>query len=185
MVNMKHLGLLIAMIALLTIAACTNAATYTNTGTPQNTVTPPTTGATDTGNPSNTGTPAATDAGTPSNTVTPPATGTSDTGASAKIKLTDSQYANNAYLISGDTLDSAAQAATSGFTITKTPNADGTTTIALSSTNPEYKNQSYTLQTGQQLYFIERILGDDSNNQELNLGDDTAIIVDADGYIVQ
>ena len=82
-------------------------------------------------------------------------------------------------------MDPAATQATSGYTITKTPNADGTTTISLSSTNPEYKNQSYTLQPGQQLYFVEKFLGDDSNNQEGNIGDDTALIVDSQGYIVQ
>jgi zona occludens toxin (predicted ATPase) len=104
--------------------------------------------------------------------------------APAAVKFSDSQYAAYAHLISGDTLDAAAQSATSGFNIQKTSNADGTTTIALSSTNPEYQNQTYTLQSGEQLYFIERNPGDD-NGGEGALGDDTAIVVDANGYIVQ
>jgi hypothetical protein len=87
-------------------------------------------------------------------------------------------------LISGATLDAAAVNVTSDFDIKKTVNSDGTTTIVLSSTNPEYSTQTYTLQSGEQLYFIERNLGDDSNI-DANLGDDMAIKVDAQGYIVQ
>ena len=112
-----------------------------------------------------------------------PTTG-SPTEPTGAVKLSDSQYAANSYLISGDTLDDAAQQAMSGFSMQKTANADGTTTISLSSTNPEYKNQTYTLQPGQQLYFIERALGDDSNNQEGAIGDDNAVVVDSQGYII-
>jgi len=119
----------------------------------------------------------------PDNSLGP--TGTLQNTTTGRTKLADSQYANFAYLISGDTLDSSAKAATSGFTITKTPNSDGTTTISLTSTNPEYQDQTYTLQPGEKLYFIERNMGDDSGGQEGFLGDDTAIIVDAQGYIVQ
>jgi len=104
--------------------------------------------------------------------------------ASSGTKLTDSQYANNAYLISGDSLDATAQAATSGFSIQKTSNPDNTTTISLTSTNPGYTNQTYTLQAGQQLYFIEQNSGDDGTGDAF-IGDDRAIIVDAQGYIVQ
>ena len=99
-------------------------------------------------------------------------------------KITDAKYANSAYLISGDTLDAAAQNAISGFQINKTVNADGTTTINLSSSNPEYQNQTYTLQPGQKLYFIESYPADDNNNNEGNIGDDKAIVTDADGNII-
>lgn len=149
--------------------------------------------------PSNTGTGNTNIPSTPPDNTNVPTTPT-DNGANApqantsniptnpeagRTKLSDSRDANNAYLISGDTLDAATQRAISGFSIQKTPNADGTTTISLTSSNPEYQNQSYTLQSGEQLYFIERSLGDDSNNEEGALGDDSAIIVDAQGYIVQ
>jgi len=119
-------------------------------------------------------------------TNTTTTTTTSTTASEAgRTKLSDSPNANNAYLISGDSLNDAAKTATSGFNIQKTSNPDGTTTISLTSSNPEYKDQSYTLQSGEQLYFIERALGDDSGNQEGNLGDDMAIVVDAQGYIVR
>jgi hypothetical protein len=102
----------------------------------------------------------------------------------ASAKITDVKYANKAYLISGDTLDSATQNAMSGFSMNKIVNTDGTTTISLSSSNPDYQNQSYTLQPGQKLYFIEKNLGDDGSGSEFNLGDDTALITDADGNII-
>ena len=101
------------------------------------------------------------------------------------IKLADSKYVNSAYLISGDTLDTDAKTALSGFIMDKTVNSDGTTTIKLSSSNPDYQNQSYTLQPGQKLYFIETNLRDDGNDNEFNLGDDKALITDADGNIIQ
>ena len=115
-------------------------------------------------------------------TTNSPATPSQNT---VTAKITDAQYANNAYLISGDTLDAAAQSATSGFNINKVANSDGTTTITLSSSNPGYTNQSYTLQSGQKLYFIEKYLADDNGNSEGNVADDTAIVTDADGNIVQ
>ena len=95
----------------------------------------------------------------------------------------DSQYANYAYLISGDTLSSDAQTALTGFDLKKTDNADGSTTYDLVATNPEYQTQEYTIQPGQSLYFLEGSLGDDSGGEHM-LGDDAAIIVDSNGYIV-
>jgi hypothetical protein len=64
-------------------------------------------------------------------------------------------------------------------------NSDGTTTYNLIALNSEYQNQSYTLQSGQSLYFIERSMGDDGNGSENFLGDDHAVIVDSSGYIIQ
>jgi hypothetical protein len=103
----------------------------------------------------------------------------------AKAKLSDTRFANSAYLISGDTLDASAKSALAGFTMQKTANPDGSVSISLSSTNQNYQNQTYTLQPGQQLYFIERTMGDDGADTDFNLGDDTAVVVDANGYIVQ
>lgn len=91
----------------------------------------------------------------------------------------------SAYLISGPTIDANTKTALTGFNMTKKVLADGSTEITLNSTNPEYKNQIYTVKPGQKLYFIETVLGDDSNNEDRNLGDDTAVLVDANGYIVQ
>ena len=106
--------------------------------------------------------------------------------SAANLNLANSIYANDSYLISGDTLDAAAQTATIGFTINKVVNQDGTTTIILSSSNPEYQNQTYTLQSGQKLYFIESYPADDSqeNNSDRTLMDDKALITDANDNIL-
>jgi hypothetical protein len=100
-------------------------------------------------------------------------------------KLSDSPYASYAYLISTDTLSLDTKQAISGFQINKVMNSDGTTTYNLIALNSEYQNQSYTLQSGQSLYFIERSMGDDGNGSENFLGDDHAVIVDSSGYIIQ
>lgn len=102
----------------------------------------------------------------------------------AMTKLSDSQYANYAYLISTDTLSSDAQMAVTGFNIQKASNSDGSVTYSLVAVNPEYQTQTYTLKSGQSLYFIERNLGDDAGGVENFPGDDMAVVVDANGYIV-
>jgi hypothetical protein len=118
--------------------------------------------------------------------VTPPG-GSVSSGSTqpAKLKLSDTKNWQYAHLISGDTLDSAAQAAMAGFSMDKQVLSDGTTQITLKSTNAGYKDQTYNLKQGQQLYFIERTMGDDPQDQDFNLGDDTAVVVDSAGYIVQ
>ena len=92
-----------------------------------------------------------------------------------------SQYA---FLISGPTLDQNAQNALAGFNVSKKALPDGSTEVTLTSTNTEYQTQTYTVKPGEKLYFIETMMGDDSNNQEKNLRDDMAVLVDANGYIV-
>ena len=116
-----------------------------------------------------------------------PVSSGSASSAAQKVKLSDTQYWRAAHLISGDSPDASAQRALAGFNVDKKVMGDGTTQITLTTTTPGYVNQSYTLQPGQQLYFIETSMGDDSTNpsQEFNLGDDTAVIVDAQGYVVQ
>ena len=94
-------------------------------------------------------------------------------------------YASKSYLISGETLDSSAQKAISGFSLTKKNLADGSVEITLKALSSEYQDQSYTLKSGEKLYFIEASGGDDSPpNGEYSLGDDHAVIVDANGFVV-
>ena len=109
----------------------------------------------------------------------------SSSGQAQKTKLADTRYAQYAFLISTDKYDSATQAALAGFTVDRKVLADGTQQITLNAQNPEYQTQSYTVKPGQKLYFIETSMGDDPGGQEFNLGDDRAVIVDSDGYIVQ
>lgn len=101
-------------------------------------------------------------------------------------KFTDQTYYKNAYLISGDTLSSDAKTALTGFTMGKQTLSSGDTQITLTAQKSEYHDQQYTLHKGNQLYFIEKFLGDDNAaaNEEKNMGDDTAIVVDSQGNIV-
>ena len=65
--------------------------------------------------------------------------------------------------------------------------ADASTLITLTATNPNYKNQTYTVKPGYSLYFVEKNTTDDSpeNDTDRTSADDTAVIVDPQGMIVQ
>ncbi len=103
-----------------------------------------------------------------------------------RVKLADTRYWNYAHLISGDApLDQGAQAAISGFHMEKQNLSDGSVQITLKAISPQYHDQQYVVKPGQKLYFIEGSFGDDAGGNEYALGDDTAVVVDADGYIVQ
>ena len=114
-----------------------------------------------------------------------PAAAPKDRKTASTTKLADTQYAPYSYLVSGDTLDAQAQRAISGFTLLKDTLSDGLTKITLKATVSRYRDQAYTLHSGEQLYFIETSFGDDPGNQEFSLSDDTAVVVDKDGYIVR
>jgi len=111
---------------------------------------------------------------------------TGTTNTPSQQKFSDQPYASYSYLISGDTLSADAKSALSGFQMQKQHMADGSTQITLKALQPQYHDQQYTLKPGEQLYFIEKFLGDDPNeNEEHNLGDDSAVVVDAQGNVVQ
>jgi hypothetical protein len=118
---------------------------------------------------------------------TPPANSGNSAIPAGSIKFSDTPYYPYAYQISGNSRSNMANQALAGFKLDKTDNSDGTTTYILTALKQEYVNQSYTLQPGQSLYFIEMSMGDDdtANNADYNLGDDFAVVVDSNGYIVQ
>ena len=118
--------------------------------------------------------------GSNSTTTTSPTT-----APSASQKFSDQPYFSRAYLISSDTLSSAAQAALAGFKMDKQTLPDGTVQINLKALESQYHDQSYTLKAGQQLYFIDMTMGDDRSATEINIADDTAVIVDSQGNIIQ
>ncbi len=103
---------------------------------------------------------------------------------STKIKLTDSRYASQAYLISSESLSNETTQALAGFSVNRQVNPDGSLTITLKALSLEYQDQRYTVQPDQKLYFIETSFGDDTDTRDISLGDDHALIVDAEGYIV-
>ena len=116
-----------------------------------------------------------------------PATPAAQPGSnsSSPQKFSDSPDWKSAYLISSATLDDNAKTALSGFELQRQVLGDGRTNITLKALSAEYSDQNYVLQPGQSLYFIEKFLADDSSGRDLNLHDDTAVVVDADGYIVK
>lgn len=105
----------------------------------------------------------------------------------ASMSFANSPYYPYSYLISGSALSPEAQQAITGFQLTHSPNSNGSVTYTLTAVQAGYVNQSYILQQGQKLYFIERSLGDDdtSGNADYNFGDDFAVIVDSNGNIAQ
>lgn len=106
--------------------------------------------------------------------------------APQRIRLADTRYMQYASLISDNATSQREQEALAGFQVTRQQQADGSLLVTLKALNPEYQDQAYTVQPGQQLYFIETSMGDDRGTTgEYNLGDDTAVLVDSDGYIVR
>lgn len=100
------------------------------------------------------------------------------------ISLQDSNFANVSYLISGDTLSPEAKMALTGFSYRRVVLADGSVNITLTAIKPNYLNQSFVIEPGQSLYFIEKSLRDDANDTERFPADDGAVIVDSNGYII-
>ena len=103
----------------------------------------------------------------------------------AAMKITDAPYWPNAYLISEGNFDAQTQAALAGFTVTSADSPDGGKTITLKAVDPRYHDQTYALKPGQKLYFVEKSMGDDQNNQEYNLRDDWGVVTNSDGTIMQ
>ncbi|MFB6145794.1 MAG: hypothetical protein ABEJ99_04810 [Candidatus Nanohaloarchaea archaeon] len=104
--------------------------------------------------------------------------------SSKKVKLENTRYAPYSYKISGDSLSSSAKRALAGFTVSRST-SNGVKTVKLNAKKPEYQDQTYHLKNGEQLYFIETSYGDDSASQEYAMSDDTAVVVDSDGYVVR
>ena len=80
-----------------------------------------------------------------------------------------------------------AKQAMAGFAFTTKPMSDGATQITLTSQNKFYKTQQYLVKPGYSLYFIETNLKDDDAQKDTDamFRDDSAILVDPQGYIAQ
>jgi len=96
----------------------------------------------------------------------------------------DFQYS---YKIFPGILSTESKQAMSGFAFTTKAMPDGSAQVTLTAQNPEYTTQQYTVKPGDTLYFIERNLKDDDpkKDTDANMHDDTAILVNPQGYIVQ
>jgi cytoskeletal protein RodZ len=109
---------------------------------------------------------------------------TSQSSTNTQVLFKDSSLSQNAYLISTPTYDTSTKAALSGFNLTQKTLADGSDEVTITPTSPGTQAQVYTVTTGEKLYFIEGMIGDDTGNNDSNLGDDRVVLVDANGYIV-
>ena len=103
----------------------------------------------------------------------------------AMQKFTDSKYFQYGYKIFPGTLSETDKQALAGFAMTTKDMPDGSTQVTLTAEKPEYTTQTYAIKKGSALYFIEMNLKDDDNeaNEDHNLRDDTAVVVDPQGYI--
>lgn len=116
---------------------------------------------------------------------TPPTQQQAPSQNTNRIKLSQTPIANYAYVISDPNLSSRAQQAISGFSRTRTQLANGSIQIALKALEPQYQDQTIIVPKGDTLYFVETSYGDDPSHREYSLGDDRAILVDSNGYVVQ
>lgn len=107
--------------------------------------------------------------------------------AAMKQKFSDSSNYQYAYKIFPGTLSATAKQALTGFAMTTKNMPDGSIQVTLTAQKPEYKTQQYIVKTGYSLYFIEMNLRDDNTaeNEDMNLHDDSAVVVDSQGYIAQ
>ncbi|MDE2019071.1 MAG: hypothetical protein KGJ13_01850 [Patescibacteria group bacterium] len=126
--------------------------------------------------------------GAPASTSTiPPSAASSNTGTSmtAGQSFASSSYAQYAYLISGPMpYNAATQNALSGMKVQRKMLAGGAVQFTLLAQNPNYKTQIYTVQPGQKLYYIERNSTDDIGTADNFPNDDSAVVVDASGILV-
>jgi hypothetical protein len=116
--------------------------------------------------------------------VTPGTPQTPTTTTPTPVLFSSSPLSQNAFLISTTPYDAKTKTALIGFTVTKKTQTDGSVLYTLNSTNPNYQTQTYTVKSGEKLYFIEGMPGDDNGTTDRTVADDTAVVVDANGYIV-
>lgn len=102
-------------------------------------------------------------------------------------KISDQEYANVAYLIDPSNQSTLSQKALTGFEVTSQSLPNGNTQIHLHALKSGYIDQTYELKPTERLYFIEKNLNDDSDQDKDDKfpQDDSAVVVDQNGFIVQ
>ena len=95
-----------------------------------------------------------------------------------------SQYA---YQVFPGPLSTAAQAAIAGFKVNWQNNSDGSVVVNFLPTNPHFKSLTYTVSSGDTVYFIEKNPAEDNTATDYDALylDDQAVVVNSSGYIVQ
>lgn len=112
--------------------------------------------------------------------------GTTTSPGSAREKFEGSRYWPFAVQIAPGPLSAAAQKALTGFNYASSTLPDGSIDVTLTAKEQNYQSQHYTVTRGQTLYFVESFAADDaSGTHDASLRDDTAILVDQNGYIIR
>jgi hypothetical protein len=97
--------------------------------------------------------------------------------------LASTQYASVAYRIYPSPINSSTRSAMAGFQISfKRTGSKVVMTIVSQGSSQPPTHQTYA--ASDKVYFIEASFGDDSSNQEFNLGDDGVIATNAQGRII-
>lgn len=102
-------------------------------------------------------------------------------------KLSDTNFSQNAVLIYPGISSEALSKALVNWKLTTTQNTDGTTTASLIPVGSESVegdgSHTFTLKSGDKLYFVDLNPNDDQTGQDNNSRDDMGIVVDANGII--
>lgn len=102
---------------------------------------------------------------------------------SSKVLFNDTQYARYSYLVYPGNLSQQASVAMTGFGMSATQLANGSSSVTVI-LNRTGANNTVVLAPGYRLYFVEGALSDDSFDTDSSLGDDAFVVVDSSGYVV-
>lgn len=99
--------------------------------------------------------------------------------------LSSTPYARVAYRIYPGTLSASARQAIDGFTFQFKPEGGGDVRMTVYVTGQGSPVASQAFPPDDRLYFIETSFGDDPPGADLNGGDDSLILTDAQGHILE
>jgi hypothetical protein len=98
--------------------------------------------------------------------------------------LSSTSYAQYAFRVYPGPETSQTRQEIAGFKIEVTPRA-GALQLSIGTVGSGQPPQTSMIRPGDRVYFVEATLGDDSNDQDYNFGDDGVVVTDATGHIVQ
>lgn len=102
-------------------------------------------------------------------------------------KFSDTQFADSAVQIYPGAISASAKAMMSGWNLKTTANSDGTVTASLIPVGSEVTEgdsaHTFTLKSGDKLYFVDLNPGDDGMGADNNKNDDMGIVVDSNEII--
>lgn len=99
--------------------------------------------------------------------------------------FSDTADFQSAYLIWPGAPSADAQTALDGFNLNSQNLGNNVYKIILTATDRNYHNQSFAVAGNDKIYFVEYSLGDDAPGRDYALGDDYAVAVDSNGYILK